>query len=371
MPRRGEQIRKRKDGRWEGRFKAGCDRNGKTVYRSVYAKTYAEVKEKLHTAWEAQAAPRVKSPLLKDVLGLWQKVNEPNRKGATNMKYDDLIQKHILPELGAMEVSSLNTAILTDFMNQKLASGRLDSQTGLSASYVRSMMLILDSALRFAEGEHLCPPFYARVHKPTIHKNEVEVLDPETQRALELTIFEHLNETTLGVYLSLQTGLRIGEVCALRWRDIDLQGAVLHVRATVSRVVCSDGPCKSTLIIDIPKTPSSLRDIPISSKLLAILSDMGVQNGESFVLSSCSRFVSPRTYEYRFHRLLQSANIQPFHYHILRHTFATRCVDAGVDIKSLSEILGHSNVSITLNTYVHPSMDRKREQLEKLSCPGG
>lgn len=371
MPRRGEQIRKRKDGRWEGRLKSGCDGNGKTVYRSVYAKTYTEVKEKLYAAIAQQTLlhPKQGSLLLRDVLVMWQRVNQANHKGATKMKYDDLIHKHILPELGSLEISTINTVTLTDFMNQKLSVGRLDKKAGLSPSYVRSIMLILDSALHFAQSEHLCPPLYVKVHKPTARKKEVEVIAPETLQRLELAVLRNLDETALGVYLTLKTGLRIGEVCALRWGDIDLERAVLSVRSTISRVPSNGNMCKSKLIIDAPKTPSSLREIPISSGLMAILTEAKVSDGNSFLLSSNAQFVSPRTYEYRFRRLLQAAEIAPFHYHILRHTFATRCVDAGVDIKTLSEILGHSNVSITLNTYVHPSMERKREQLEKLSSP--
>ena len=138
----------------------------------------------------------------------------------------------------------------------------------------------------------------------------------------------------MGILLSLNTGLRIGEICALKWSDIDFQKAILKVNSTVSRVKSDDeNSSKSKLIIDTPETS----------------------------------FVSPRTFEYRFHTVLEKCRISPFNYHVLRHTFATRCIEGGVDIKSLSEILGHANVSVTLNTYVHSSIERKRELLEKIS----
>ena len=178
-----------------------------------------------------------------------------------------------------------------------------------------------------------------------------------------------MDETKLGVYISLYTGLRIGEICALSWEDIDLSNGLLYVRHTLSRVLCEEnGKRRTVLIIDQPKTQSSLRKIPINSDLLRILNEMYPKAESRYVVSNQASFVSPRTYEYRYCKILQESGIHHINYHALRHTFATRCIEVGVDIKSLSEILGHSNVSITLNTYVHSSMDLKRSQLEKLTA---
>lgn len=180
-------------------------------------------------------------------------------------------------------------------------------------------------------------------------------------------MIHNIDETKLGILISLNTGLRIGEVCALSWDDIDFERQIFHIRSTVARVKSMDSGVNSKLIIDKPKTKSSLRDIPIPSKLLTILVSMKKQSKGKYVVSAENSFVSPRTYEYRYHKILDEYNIPSVNYHTLRHTFATRCIEVGVDVKTLSEILGHANVSITLNTYVHSSMELKRQQLEKLS----
>lgn len=135
-----------------------------------------------------------------------------------------------------------------------------------------------------------------------------------------------------------------------------------------SRVKSDDGSSsKSKLIIDTPKTQSSIREIPIISQLIKPLIFLYETRNSEYIISAETSFVSPRTFEYRFHTVLKKCRIASFNYHVLRHTFATRCIEGGVDIKSLSEILGHANVSVTLNTYVHSSIERKRELLEKIS----
>ena len=238
-------------------------------------------------------------------------------------------------------------------MNRKLESGRLDGKGGLSPAYVRSIMLVINSVIEFSIAECLCPPVKINIHMPAMQRKELEILNSSDQARLETALLADLDETSLGIYLTLQTGLRIGEVCALRWCDIDLARAIIHIRSTIARVRAANNEvCRKTkLIRDTPKTKASTRDIPIAEN----------------VISPTAEFVSPRTFEYRFHKFLTENNIPDVNYHVLRHTFATRCVEAGVDIKSLSELLGHSNVAITLNTYVHSSIERKREELKKLN----
>lgn len=177
----------------------------------------------------------------------------------------------------------------------------------------------------------------------------------------------NLDCTALGMLISLHTGLRIGEVCALKWSDVDIERKILTVRQTVARVKAnSNDNCKSKLILDAPKTKNSLREIPINSFLLPLLVKKKSESVSDFVISEQKTFVSPRTFEYRYHKTLERFDIEQVNYHSLRHTFATRCIERGVDCKSLSEILGHANVNITLNTYVHSSMELKRIQIEKL-----
>lgn len=170
----------------------------------------------------------------------------------------------------------------------------------------------------------------------------------------------------MGVLLSLRAGLRIGEVCALSWEDVDLSKEVIHIRHTVARVDSTEAGRKTKLILDAPKTASSERYIPICSDLLTVLKRIRSGGSSGFVVSGSEYFVSPRTFEYRYHTLLKAAKVSSVNFHCLRHTFATRCIEVGVDVKSLSEILGHSSVSITMDTYVHSSIELKRAQIEKL-----
>lgn len=370
MPTKREHIYQRKDGRWEGRYRSGIDKEGKAVYRSVYGKSYGEVKKKLSECKEKDAAvklPSGNSLLFRDVVFLWQKTNVNRYKGATALKYENLINNHIIPVLGGYKLAEFNTFLLTDFMTEKLTNGRVDRSGGLSASYVRSIMLVVLEIIDFAAAENLCAVPKTKLRKPAPEKKEIEILDANSQRLLEKQLTQHPDETAVGILLSLNTGLRIGEVCALRWSDIDLEKAILRVRSTVARVKSSDNGKSTELIIDKPKTKTSLRDIPVPKRLMDILVSLYEKRKSEYVISDKEGFVSPRTYEYRFHRMLEKYHIRSVNYHALRHTFATRCIEHGVDVKTLSEILGHSNVAITLNTYVHSSIDRKREQLEKLT----
>ena len=166
--------------------------------------------------------------------------------------------------------------------------------------------------------------------------------------------------------ISLHAGLRIGEVCALKWSDVDLEERIIHIRATVSRVGRTDGTKGTMLTLGSPKTNASIRDIPISSVLFNVLKELHNTSASPFVISETDTFMSPRTYEYRYHRILKQCDIPKINYHALRHTFATRCIESKMDVKTLSEILGHGKASVTMDIYVHSSMDRKRAQMEDM-----
>ena len=310
-----------------------------------------------------KSAPVIEAPgnnpiLFKEAAVLWMKARTGTCKGATVMKYDNLLRRHILPSLGGHELSEINTVLLADFMHYKLNCGRLDGAGGLSPSYVKSIMMLVMEIVDFAAEEKLCTPIRIRLRKPFVEKREPEILALSMQSRLEGYLLQTPDETNIGILLSLGTGLRISEVCALRWADIDFQGAILHVRATVTRVRNSAAEkCATKLVIGRPKTKASLRDIPIPKRLMYALLSLYEKRKSEYVISEKQDFVSPRTYEYRFHKVLVQCGIPSVHYHVLRHTFATRCIEFGVDVKTLSEILGHANVSITLNTYVHSSIE--------------
>lgn len=370
MPRRGENIRKRKDGRWEARYPSGVNEKGQKIYASVYGGTYKEVKEKRNWALQHQNTyPKELSnkPLFSEILALWIADNRIHLKNATIYRYSYLIETHILPQLGGIQVDQITSSTINAFLAKKLSDGRIDGRGGLSTAYVRSIMLVINSALQFATENRLCNPLLTQIHKPPLQSKELAVLSKDEQRKLESVLLTDMNETKLGIYISLYTGLRIGEICALSWEDIDIANRTIYVRHTLTRIrVIENGKTVTKNSIDTPKTKSSLRCIPICSTLAQVLNDYLQNITSEYVVSNKAGFVSPRTFEYRYKKIMKESKISFINYHGLRHTFATRCIESGVDVKSLSEILGHANVSITLNTYVHSSMELKRAQMEKL-----
>lgn len=370
MPKRGENIHKRKDGRWEARYKKGIDGNGKTIYGSLYASSYREVKTKLQLKQQDIASgfvPVKDHYTFSEAACLWLKDSQLRLKGASAYRYENLLNTHILPELGNRCVGQITGTDINSFLATKLVSGRVDGKGGLSASYVRSIMLVIKAVFSYASDNGMCVPLQGKISKPQVIAKELPVLTKNDQDLLVNMCLTQIDETKVSVLLSLYAGLRIGEICALQWEDLDLENRLIHVRKTVSRVSGrAESMTRSTLVITQPKTVASLRDIPICSWLIPVLRQLHHMRRSSFVASSHAQFVSPRTFDYRYHKLLKAAGVRAINYHGLRHTFATRCIEAGIDVKTLSELLGHTDASITLNTYVHSSMERKRAQLELL-----
>lgn len=359
MPRHGENIFKRKDGRWEGRYISSYDENGKAIYKSVYSKTYSDVKRKLEIAKNSNSNLRKSAAVntFGDLLYYWLEFNSSKNKQTTQNKYEFLIEKHIEPEFGKVKLNKISSATINKFIDRKIKN--------LSNSYVRTMAIIMKSALELGIKEQFVFIPNLDIHLPKQNKHELQILSVAEQNLLEQYILNNLDFTTLGIYISLYAGLRIGEVCALQWKDIDFENRIIKVKSTIIRVKGANG--KSYDDISSAKTDASIRDIPIFNKLFIPLLKMRKLSNSPFVISEKMNFVNKRTFEYRYHKVLKNAGVRDINYHALRHTFATRCIECDVDVKSLSEFMGHSNVSVTLNIYVHSSMDLKKIQIEKLN----
>lgn len=371
MSKKGENIRKRKDGRWEGRYKNGFKENGKSRYSSVYGKSYTEVKNKLIYV-KSEIAVYQRNPFVEkkfgDILLLWLKSNQIKVKKSTEAKYMYMIERHIKPQLGSKRISSLSAPVINGFLFDKMNNGRIDGKGGLSASYVKTMAIIIASALKFAANEGYGQLPKGDIIKPPTTSRGIQILSLTAQQQFERAVINSIDETKAGIFIALYTGIRIGELCALAWEDIDLDSKIIHIRHTVSRIRANNGDSTHTeLIIDDPKTKAAVRDIPISQILLPVLEKMKQQSTSKYVISNRPNFVSTRTFDYRYKKALLDLGIPQINFHALRHTFATRCIEVGMDIKSVSQILGHSNAAITLNTYVHPSIEIIRIQLQKLT----
>ena len=357
MARRGENIYKRKDGRWEGRYKSGYIDNGQAKYHSIYGHSYAEVKQKLAPLKvTAPATTNSCHMTVKELFNEWLSAIKLRVKSSTYANYLLKVEKHILPAFGGMRYDSLTVLMLNSYIEDKLNSG-------LSAKYVSDIIIVFKSMAKYTAKIHGFRNILADVTLPKVHRKEMQLLSPVQQRKLCNYLLNDLNPTSMCVLLSLYTGLRVGEVCGLMWEDIDFEKSVLTVRRTVQRI--RSGAHGTQIIADTPKSRSSRRSIPIPKFIMKLLRDSRSADNH-YILSNSAAITEPRTLQRRFKAILKKANLPSVGYHCLRHMFATNSLQAGFDVKTLSEVLGHASVETTLNRYVHTSIERKRACMELL-----
>lgn len=362
MARHGENIRKRADGRWEGRYKAYDESIGKDRYRSVYGHTYDEVKQKLSVKKnllqeEGQEEYRKEKSgsgiIFSRAAGEWLKYVKERQKYSTYVKYSTIYECHLAEVLGPCRLSEIERE-----------SDMTKNFDNLSISMQKSVYCVANQILRYANGRYnLCIPMLERMSIKTDRKS-VETFSKQEQAKLFSSLYQGMDKYKISVLLCLYTGLRLGELCALQWDDIDERNLTLSVNRTVQRIAVENMKKKSILMETPPKSDTAKRLIPVSDEVMEIL--MVQRDSRPYVFGG-EKPMEPRTMQYRFQKILEEAGLSGRKFHILRHTFATNCIENSVDVKSLSEILGHSSVKITLNCYVHPTMDLKREQIGKLS----
>jgi len=372
MPRRGENIHKRKDGRWEGRYIKFYDSNGKAKYGSVYAKSYLEVKEIL-TA-EKTVTYAMKKTIgkinTKELCEEWLENSRIRLKASSYARYHSLLYNHVIPCLGDKKVKTLTNTVINEFIKQKSEYGRLDGMGGLSAKTVNDILSMLIQIIQYAEKKHYIVGFAYDFIQPKVQVNELPVLTTAEQNQLIQYVLLHQDIEKLGVLFALYTGVRLGELCALQWRDIDFTSGTLKITKTIQRIknINKNETTKTIVVIDTPKSQKSIRSIPLSDSFLKLLKRyQGQYHQYDYILSGTSKYIEPRIYQAKFKKYLKQAQIQPINFHALRHTFATRGIEQGFDTKSLSEILGHSTVRFTLERYVHSSHELKKAGMEKLA----
>jgi integrase len=350
-------IYHRKDGRFEARYISGFDADGKKQYRSVFGKTYGEVKEKLELIVSSTAvalSPQKPMKTVVDVVSAHIVTLKHQIKASTSDVYRRYLDKRIAPYFGDTACDRLSQEIMQGFANKLI-------EDGLSAVTVQSVFSFLKAALKTA---HINAP---EIRLPKKNKPTVEFLSFDEQKRLETAAKASDTIDCLAVMLSLYTGLRIGELCGLQWEDIDFADKMLRVRRTMQRIR-SNGESKTELALLSPKSDSSTRCIPLPDFITALLVDnKKFANGE-YVLSRKGNPVEPRNIQWRFKKLLTTAGIKDVNFHATRHTFATRALESGFDVKSLSEILGHGSATITLNKYAHATDQHKRNCMNGLSA---
>lgn len=347
-------ITHRKDGRFMGRFIIGYSDEGKALYQYVYGKTYDEAEEKVMIGREieAQFLSR-KRVLVKKVYAEWLDAVSNRVKQSTLANYKLKFEKHILPEFGEISCSRLTAGVINSFIRKKLDSG-------FSSSYVRDIIIVFKIMLKYAQDEYGLNISLKNITLPKCEKKPVEKISDAEQKQLVEYLKRNINLTSFGIMISLFMGLRIGELCGLRWSDIDLENKTLHINRSVQRIALADGCKKTGIVILPPKSSSSRRSISIPDRLVKYF-ERFKGDGSCYLLSGTERAVEPRTMQYRFKRILKLSLVSCHNYHILRHTFATNCIKNGFDIKTLSNVLGHSNINLTLNWYIHPDTAYERQ----------
>ena len=350
MARRGENIYKRKDGRWEGRYRAGYSDSGKAKYRSVYGHSYAEVRSKLAPLKLSAPSPALNCRLtVKELFVEWLSAVKLRVKPSTFANYQLKVEKHILPAFSGLRYDMLTVHLLNSFIDKKLRSG-------LSAKYVSDIVIVFKSMSKYTAKIHGFRNILADVTLPKPQKKNSTILSHSQQLQLCRYLRTNQSISSLCILLSLYTGLRVGEICGLKWKDIEFDKSIITVNHTVQRIR-SASKC-TRIIIGTPKSRSSQRSIPVPEFILKLLKNYR-RNDNCFILSGSEKAVEPRTLQRRFKSVLKKADLPSINFHSLRHMFATNCLQAGFDVKTLSEILGHSSVETTLNRYVHSSMERK------------
>jgi len=363
MSRKGENIYRRKDGRWEGRYLKGYEPDGRSIYGSVYGRSYGEVKDKL---LPLKLTPIRASNRFPDLFGEylmdWLEETEHKVKPATQSSYQRIIHQHILPALGGKNLKNITAQDVQRFVNQLKAGD-------LSAGSIRCIFRVLSAVMgKAAETGAMATDVCKRIVLPPLEHEKVQVLSRPEQEVLENAAWTDKNG--ICVLLALYTGMRLGEICALRWEDINLERRVIHVRQTAQRLPLQDGKTKTAIHLGTPKSRTSQRMIPLSNSMAEYLSAYRPESENGYVLTQSAKMAEPRVCQYRFHALLDRAGLRRINFHTLRHTFATRCMELHMDITTLSQLLGHCSVKLTLDTYTDSVWEHKAEAIQLLDSLG-
>ena len=358
MARKERNIYKRKDGRYEARYIKGRDEQGKAVYGAVYARSYSGVKDKLERVKQSikqSALPNTLRTVSAELENYLVSL-KPQIKQSTYGVYLRYLENYITPYFKDIRCSQLTQEIIQGFVNRQL-------ENGLSAVTVRSVFCFLRNGLGNAISKDI-----SRIKLPKYIPNKVSALTVEEQKRLESVAKASDHIDHISIIICLYTGIRIGELCGLLWSDIDFERNLLHIRRTLQRIKNIEGATKTVIVSTPPKSAASKRSIPLPGFLVSLLKEQRIHSVGNYIINHDGKAVEPRNIQYRFKNLLEAANIRSENFHILRHTFSTRALENGFDVKTLSEILGHSSAAVTLKKYAHTLDEHKRKSMESLSA---
>ncbi len=352
-------IYHRKDGRWEGRIKKDGESGKKRSFIYFFAKTKEAVQSKMVSFKLKNKNNNSKCAVsLNCIYNEWLQSIQLRTKESTRANYQLKWNNHIFPVFGERFVSEIKANDIYDFIHAKQSSG-------LSDRYISDIIVLMKSVFKFAVRHYHIEDPLDGIVMPKKKPAEIAILD-DNKDELKHYLLEHLNAKNLGIMLAMTTGIRIGELCALQWQDIDFEKRTLTVRKTIQRIQTHCETRRTKLIMTEPKSETSKRCIPLPESILSLLCRFR-GNDEVYICSGKEKPVEPRTMQYRFARILKNVNLPSIHFHALRHMFASECVKLGFDTKALSEILGHSSVRITLERYVHSDFAIKQEYMKRIT----
>lgn len=367
MARQGKNIYQRKDSRWEGRYIKGYS-EGKIQYGYVFGRTYEEVKNKLDEV-SSCVPDTMKQPgdTFTSVSSEWLNNLKPQLKPSSIAKYTNILESYLVAEYGSRQIHTIRRSDIMDYSRMLLTSGGVKG-SGLSPKTVNSIISVMKNIFGYAANEKNFVVADIKDISVKQPQKTLRILSISEQQKFSEYLRNNLNPCNLGILLCLYTGLRIGEICALTWKDIFLDEQCLYIHQTMQRIQKQEEGVKKTQVLILsPKSDCSIRKIPIPDEMLALLK-LTQKTEDAFLLTGVKHsYMEPRCMENHFKAAIKQCNINNVNFHALRHTFATRCVELGFDMKSLSEILGHASVNITLNRYVHPSMELKQKNMNMLS----
>lgn len=297
---------------------------------------------------------------IREIAVSWKEYKRPYVKQSTYAAYMLILENHILPFFG--ESNELKEADVQSFVLQKLNGG-------IRTKTVKDILILLKMIMKYGVKNEWMQYYEWDIKYPTdTNSKTIEVLSVANHKKILKHIQENFTFRNLGIYICLNTGLRIGEVCALKWSDIDITAGTIAIQRTIERIyIVDDGKKHTELVTNTPKTKNSFREIPMSKELLALVKPLKkVVNDEYYVLTNEPSPTEPRTYRNYYKRLMKELEIPELKFHGLRHSFATRCIESNCDYKTVSVLLGHSNISTTLNLYVHPNMEQKKKCINKM-----
>lgn len=298
-------------------------------------------------------------------LQIWLKDKQNYIKESTYANYSTVIHSYIAPTFAGRQLSDITEELVQQSTLEWI------QKDGLSCSTVKNIVIIIKSSLRAAQKASLVAPQIIDILYPKTYKDTtLKVLTKIDQAKLVQNAYLNLNTKSAGILLALSTGMRIGELCGLKWGDIDFANQTISIQRTIQRVYDPSAKAKTRIIIGEPKTMSSRRTVPLSTTILPILHRLKSHENSNYLLTGASTFIEPRTYREYFNTLLKKSDVEHINFHALRHTFATRLIENGADYKTVSTILGHSSINMTLNLYVHPQLSHQRSAVELFSLIG-